>query len=253
MCLQGLNLSPTQELVSHHDWALLQPAMNVVGVCSPRKRKHKHSGMIDCPQLKWFHHHNGVRMVYEVIAEHAQLFELHFCDLRFAPVTKHLLVGASAFFSLLVSLIFFFSNFLRTSCLTRIMAEWLSWCACSAQPVMTVSKNQHGGEQGLGMGDNLFIASNHITIQISCSEKLINSSGMTPEQRSQIPLAVWSSSLSEGYVRREKRWGEWKVCCKKSRWNVPDHSEKYKCWRQKQKVLAHFLWNESSLILLMLS
>ena len=245
MCLQGLNLSSTQELAFHHDWSLLQPAMNAVGVCSPRKWKHKHSGMIDGPLLKRFQHCNGVRMVYEVIAEHAQLFELHFWDLRFAPVTKHLLVGASAFFSLSVSLKCFYAQ--------RVLPEWLSWCTCSAHPVMTVSKNQHGGEQGLGTGDNLFIVSNHTIIQISCSEKLINSSGMMPEQRNHFHLAVWSSSLSEGYVRREKRWGEWKVCCKKSRWNVPDHSEKYKCWRQKQKVLAHFHWNESSLILLMLS
>ena len=50
------------------------------------------------------------RMVYEVIAEHAQLFELRFCDLRFAPVTKHLLVGASDFFSLSVSLKCFYAQ-----------------------------------------------------------------------------------------------------------------------------------------------
>ena len=174
--------------------------------------------MIDGPRLKRFQHSDGVRMVYEVIAEHAQLFELHFCDLRFAPVTKHLLVGASAFFSLLVSLKCFY--------IQCVLPERLSWFACSAQPVMTVSKNRHGGEQGLSMRDNLFIESNHTIIQISCSEKLIKSSGMTPEQRSHMPLAVWSSSLSEGHVRREKRWGEWNVSCKKTRWNVPDHSEK---------------------------
>ena len=29
---------------------------------------------------------------YELIAKHALLFELRFCDLRIAPVTKHLLV-----------------------------------------------------------------------------------------------------------------------------------------------------------------
>ncbi len=65
--------------------------------------------------------------------------------------------------------------------------------------------------------------------------------------------AVWSSSLSEGLCQLEKRCGEWRVGCKKKRWNVPDHSEKYTCWRQKHKVLAHFLWEERSLILLMLS
>jgi hypothetical protein len=34
MCLQGLNLSSTQNSALHHDFALLQQAMNAVGVCS---------------------------------------------------------------------------------------------------------------------------------------------------------------------------------------------------------------------------
>jgi hypothetical protein len=33
MCLQGLNLSSTQNSAFHHDLALLQQAMNAVGVC----------------------------------------------------------------------------------------------------------------------------------------------------------------------------------------------------------------------------
>jgi hypothetical protein len=37
MCFQGLNLSSTQNSAFHHDLALLQKAMNVVGVCSPQK------------------------------------------------------------------------------------------------------------------------------------------------------------------------------------------------------------------------
>jgi hypothetical protein len=37
MCLQGLNLSSTQNPASHHDLALLQQAMNAVGVCSQQK------------------------------------------------------------------------------------------------------------------------------------------------------------------------------------------------------------------------
>jgi hypothetical protein len=37
MCLQGLNLSSTQNSAFHHDLALLQQAMNAVGVCSPQK------------------------------------------------------------------------------------------------------------------------------------------------------------------------------------------------------------------------
>jgi hypothetical protein len=69
---------------------------------------------------------------------------------------------------------------------------------------------------------------------ISRSEKPINRSGMTPEQRNHMLGAIWSSSLSEGNVRHEKRCGKWWVSCKKTRWNVPDHSEKYICWRQKK-------------------
>jgi hypothetical protein len=37
MCLQGLNLSSTRNSAFHHDLALLQQAMNAVGVCLPRK------------------------------------------------------------------------------------------------------------------------------------------------------------------------------------------------------------------------
>jgi hypothetical protein len=37
ICLQGLNLSSTQNSAFHHDLALLQQAMNAVGVCSPQK------------------------------------------------------------------------------------------------------------------------------------------------------------------------------------------------------------------------
>ncbi len=40
MCLQGLNLSSTQNSAFHHDLALLQQAMNAVWVCSPQKWKH---------------------------------------------------------------------------------------------------------------------------------------------------------------------------------------------------------------------
>jgi hypothetical protein len=41
--------------------------------------------------------------VYELIAEHTQLFEHHFCDLQIANVTKHLLVGACDFSDLIGS------------------------------------------------------------------------------------------------------------------------------------------------------
>jgi hypothetical protein len=46
MCLQGRNLSSTRNSAIHHDLALLQQAMNAVGVCSPQKWKHEHSGMV---------------------------------------------------------------------------------------------------------------------------------------------------------------------------------------------------------------
>ena len=45
MCLQRLNLSSSQDSVFNYNLALLQHAMNAVGVCSPRERKHKHTGM----------------------------------------------------------------------------------------------------------------------------------------------------------------------------------------------------------------
>ena len=89
--------SSTQKLALHHDSALLQPAMNAVGLCSLIKWKHKCSRMIGWSQVKRFQHQNGVRNAYRLIAKHALLFELRFCDLRIAPVTKHLLVQASDF------------------------------------------------------------------------------------------------------------------------------------------------------------
>ena len=55
--------------------------------------------MIGWSQVKCFQHQNGVRKAYELIAKHALLFELRFCDLRIAPFTKHLLVQASDFFN----------------------------------------------------------------------------------------------------------------------------------------------------------
>ena len=47
-----------------------------------------------CQQSKQFLRRDGVRGVYGPIAEHTQLFEHHFCDLRIAPVNRHLLVVA---------------------------------------------------------------------------------------------------------------------------------------------------------------
>ena len=46
MCLWGLNLSSSQDSEFNYELALLQHAMNAVGVCSPREWKPKHSGMI---------------------------------------------------------------------------------------------------------------------------------------------------------------------------------------------------------------
>jgi hypothetical protein len=37
VCLQGLNLSSTQDSVFNHDLALLQQAMNAMGICSRRE------------------------------------------------------------------------------------------------------------------------------------------------------------------------------------------------------------------------
>jgi hypothetical protein len=56
-----------------------------------------------CLQSKQFLRLNGVRKVYELIAEHTQLFEHRFCDLQIANVTKHLLVGAFNFSDLIGS------------------------------------------------------------------------------------------------------------------------------------------------------
>ncbi len=55
--------------------------------------------MIGWSQVKHFQHQDGVRKAYELIAEHFLLFELCFCDMRIAPITKHLLVKASDFFN----------------------------------------------------------------------------------------------------------------------------------------------------------
>ena len=103
MCLQGLNLSSTEESACHHDSALLQPTMNTEGIYSPRMWKHNHFVTIACLQLKRFLRQDGVREVYELIAEHTQLFVHHFCDLQIANFTKHLLVGAFNFSDLIGS------------------------------------------------------------------------------------------------------------------------------------------------------
>jgi len=66
--------------------------------------------MIGWSQVKRFQHQNGVRNAYQLIAKHALLFELRFCDLRIAPITKHLLVQASDFFNPLVLLKCFYAQ-----------------------------------------------------------------------------------------------------------------------------------------------
>jgi hypothetical protein len=60
MCLQVLNLPSTQNSAFHHDLALLQQAMNAVGVCSPQKKKHERSGMIDFATFccRWLGNHS---------------------------------------------------------------------------------------------------------------------------------------------------------------------------------------------------
>ena len=70
-----------------------------------------------------------------------------------------------------------------------------------------VQDSSRGYSRG-GRGYILLIESNHKIMRISRSEKLINRSGMTPEQRNHMLGAIWSSSLSEGNVRREKRCGK---------------------------------------------
>ncbi len=82
MCLQGHNLLSNQKLALHHDSALLQQAMNAVGLYSLIKWKHKCSRMIRWSQVKRFQHQNGVRKAYQLIAKHALLFVLCFYDLR---------------------------------------------------------------------------------------------------------------------------------------------------------------------------
>ena len=104
---QGPNLSSSQKWAFHHDSVLLQPAMNAEEFLSLRKWEDKHSGMIAFPQLTPFWHQDGVRKLLELIAENAELFEYHFCDLKISLVTECLLVGASTFFNQLVSLKYF--------------------------------------------------------------------------------------------------------------------------------------------------
>ncbi len=116
MCLQGLYLSSTEESAYHHDSALLQPAMNTEEnqeIYSPRKLKHNHFVTIACLQSKRFLRQDGVREVYELIAEHTQLFEHHFCDLQIANITKNLLVGAFDFSVLIGSQKYFWSQPVR--------------------------------------------------------------------------------------------------------------------------------------------
>ncbi len=110
MCLQGLNLSSTEESAYHHDSALLLPAMNTEGIYYTRKWKHKRFVTITCLQSKLFLRQNGVREVYELIAEHTQLFEHHFCDLLIAPATRHLLVGACDLSNLIGSHKYFYAQ-----------------------------------------------------------------------------------------------------------------------------------------------
>ncbi len=104
----------------------------------------------------------------------------------------------------------------------------------------SIQKSTWGGTRvkpGSSVGYNLFIELNQL---ISRSEKLINRSGVTPEQRNHMLGAVWSSSLSEGCVRREKRCGKWQVGCKKPRWNVPDHSEEGKMLKAEKERSGFF-------------
>ncbi len=77
---------------------------------SAPKWKHKLSGRIGWPQVKRFQHQDGFQKAYELIAKHAPLFEVRFCDLRIAPVTKHLLVQASDFFNPSVLLNYFYAQ-----------------------------------------------------------------------------------------------------------------------------------------------
>ncbi len=120
---------------------------------------------------------------------------------------------------------------------------------------MTVSKNQHGGNKGLAssVGYNLFIESNHKIMLISRSGKLINSSGMTPEQRNHMLGAVWSS-----LCQRVMSGGKRDVANDQSAARKQDEMhlitlENIHVEGRKKKALAHFLWEERSLILLMLS
>ncbi len=132
MCLQGLSLSSTQKLAFHYDLALLhwQPAMNAVGVCSSIKWKHKLSGRI--VGHKWSV--SNIRMVLE---KRMNWLPSTLCSLSFVsviwelhPSPSTLLIQASNFINLSVLLKCFYAQ--------CVQSVWLSWCACSAQPVMTV-------------------------------------------------------------------------------------------------------------------
>jgi hypothetical protein len=57
-----------------------------------------------------FLHQDDVKEVCALIAEHTQLFELHFCDLHNANVTKHLLVGDCDFSDLVGSQKYFYAQ-----------------------------------------------------------------------------------------------------------------------------------------------
>ncbi len=58
-CVQGFDLSSTRNSAFHHDLALLQQAINAVGVCSPQKWEHEHSGVIDSATFccRWLGNH----------------------------------------------------------------------------------------------------------------------------------------------------------------------------------------------------
>ena len=91
--------------------------------------------------------------------------------------------------------------FLRTVCLD-IMIKLMCMLRTASHDI--IHKSTSGGTR-VSRGDILFIESNHEKIQISCSERLINSSGMTLEQRKHMPGAIWSSSLSAVSFMCEKQ------------------------------------------------
>jgi hypothetical protein len=83
--------------------------------------------------------------------------------------------------------------FLLTVCLIRLIKLM---CMLHTASNDSIQKSKTRVELRLWL-DNFFIESNHKIMRISRSEKLINSSGMTAEQRNHMLGAVWSSSLSE--------------------------------------------------------